>query len=62
MSQPQFIQFELIRSKDRLQYFQQMKLKQQTNESLNKWIEIYSERVQILEKQAKKLEATKPLQ
>jgi hypothetical protein len=57
MSQPQFIQFELTRSKERLQYFQQLKQKEQSNASVNKWIEIYSERVQTLEKQAKKLEA-----
>lgn len=57
MNQPQFIQFELNRSKERLQYFQNMKQKQQSNSSLNKWIEIYSERVQTLEKQAKKLES-----
>ena len=61
MSQPQLIQFELNRSKESIQYFQQMKQKQQTlsssNSSVEKWIEIYSERVQNLEKQAKKFES-----
>ena len=62
MSQPQLIQFELNRSKERLQYFQQVKQKQQAlsssnHSSVDKWIEIYSERVQNLEKQTKKFES-----
>ena len=63
MNNSHTVLFELNRSKERLEYFQQMKRKNESAlpPSVNKWIEIYSERVQNLEKQAKKIE-TKSVQ
>jgi hypothetical protein len=51
------ILFDLELNKKKLEYYQQLKSKSGAEKSkiLNKWIEIYSERVQKLERQASRL-------
>jgi hypothetical protein len=51
------ILFDLDLNKKKLEYYQQLKAKSGSEKSkiLNKWIEIYSERVQKLERQVSRL-------
>lgn len=48
--------FELEQNRLRLNYYTQLKAKTPKSKSLDKWIEIYSERVQKIERLLKKLE------
>ena len=51
------ILFDLELNKKKLEYYQQLKTKSGSEKSkiINKWIEIYSERVSKLERQASRL-------
>ena len=48
---------ELEHNKKRLQYYTELKEKQISPKVMNKWIEVYSERVAKIERQLKKLQA-----
>ncbi|MGE0616399.1 MAG: hypothetical protein AB7P04_12235 [Bacteriovoracia bacterium] len=54
--------FELEHNRQRLNYYQQQKTKPQaSSKALDKWIDIYSERVKKLERQATKLKLELPI-